>query len=132
MLIDHDKIKGFMDRLIETDNKIMIKRYESHIEQLVQKRELLALRNKHINKIDTSYEGALGTVMDFIGNPCNLWLNGDLEEKQLVLKLAFAKKVPYDKISGFGTASMTLPFKVLTDIGNQKSKVVEEAGFEPT
>ena len=125
-------IDGFMGRLLETDSKAMIKKYEDHIQSLEDKRAQLSILNNERYNIDTSYESSLGTVMDFIKNPYSIWANGDLDEKRLVLKLAFAKRIPYDKNKGFGTASMTLPFTVLGDMGSQKSKMVEEAGFEPT
>ena len=62
--------------------------------------------------------------MKFIQNPCNLWVNGDLEEKRMVLKMVFAKRASYCKNKGFGTASMTLPFKVLSDSELEKYKMV--------
>lgn len=74
--------------------------------------------------IKTDLSSAVGTAIEFISNPLKIWDEGGLEHKKLVLTLVFAKPIKYDKNNGFGTASMTLPFKVLTDIGNQKSKVV--------
>lgn len=61
-----------------------------------------------------------------------MWEKGDLEDKRLVLKLAFAKKLPLDREKGFGTAVTSLPFTVFRDLTPEKMKVVEGVGFEPT
>lgn len=75
---------------------------------------------------------ALGTVLDFAGNPLSMWQNGNLDDKRLVLKLAFAKPITYDKEAGLGTAVTSLPFTVFQGCDGQKGKMVVEVGFEPT
>lgn len=126
------KIAGFMDRLLETEDKDMIRHYEGHIKELNYKYDLISAQAKQSYKIDTSYESAVGTVFDFIGNPYSIWSNGDLEEKRLVMNLTFTKKLIYENRRGFGTVGKALPFTVLEDISKGKSKMVEGVGFEPT
>lgn len=126
------KIEGFMGRLLETDDKDMVKHYECYIKDLKMQREMLSAQSKEVYAVDTSYEGAVGTVFDFIRNPLSIWHNGDLKDKRMVLDMTFATRIPYDKKDGFGTASMSLPFRVLGDIANGKSKMVVGVGFEPT
>lgn len=121
--LDH-KIDGFMGRVLETDDREMIRHYEDHIKKLRMEREVASAQAKEVFAVDTSYESAVGTVFDFIGNPYSLWDNGDLEEKRLVMNLAFAKRLPYDRNSGFGTAGKALLFLVLGDISAGKSKMV--------
>lgn len=126
------KINGFMDRLLETHDKEIIRRYEDHIKKLSKERDFLSAQASQAYMVDSSFEGAVGTVFDFISNPHSLWANGDLEDKRLVMKLAFAKRLPYSKDDGFGTVSKSLPFTVLGNLDAHKGKMVEEAGFEPT
>lgn len=83
-------------------------------------------------QVDTSYDGALGTVLDFLGNPLAIWQNGDLDDKRLVLKLAFAKPFTYGKETGLGTTVKSLPFTVFQGAEGSESKMVVEVGFEPT
>ena len=120
-----------MARSLETDDKSMIQHYEAHVKELSAKRDLLSAQASQVYDVDTSLEGAVGTVFDFIKNPYSLWDNGDLKEKRLVIKLAFAKRLPYAKNVGFGTAGKALPFTILEDITSGKTKMVEGAGFEP-
>ena len=129
--IDH-KIDGFMGRLLDAKDPIIIQVYENHIKALETQRQLLAAQGREMYKIDTSFETALGTIFDFLGNPHGLWANGDFEDKKLVLKLAFAEPMPFDREAGFGTAPTSCPFKVLSNLEGQKREMVEEAGFEPT
>ncbi len=125
------KIDGFMGRLLETDDKEIVRLYENHIKALEQKRQILSSQAAQMFETNTSYEDAVGTVFNFIRNPHGIWVNGDIEDKRLVMKLAFAKRIPYCRNEGLGTAEMTLPFSVLADISNGKYKMVEGAGFEP-
>lgn len=125
------KIQGFMGRLLEVEDRTIISLYENHIKELEVKRQILSAQAKEMHNVDTSIDAALGTIFDFIGKPLSLWNNGDLDDKRLVLKLAFAKQLPYSKENGFGTADLSLPFTVLQVTHSGESKVVEEAGFEP-
>ncbi|NDE90123.1 MAG: hypothetical protein EB059_03155 [Alphaproteobacteria bacterium] len=82
--------------------------------------------------VDTSLEDALGTVFDFLGNPYGIWTSKDLEDKRLVLKLAFAKQLPYSKTEGFGTALTSLPFSIISTLSASEKGMVGDVGFEPT
>ncbi|MAR56065.1 MAG: hypothetical protein CMM93_02685 [Rickettsiales bacterium] len=124
------KIEGFLARLLETESRTMIKHYEDHIENLKRNRTILSEQARQMIEIDTSFETAVGTVFEFIGNPYSLWANGDFEDKRLTLKLAFSQQMPFDKETGFGTAAMSLPFKVMSDLNAQKSGMVEPRRVE--
>ena len=77
--------------------------------------------------MDMSYESAVGTIFDFIGNPLSIWDNGDLEERRLVIKLTFSKRLPYSKKHGFGTDGIALPFLVMGDLSAGKCKMVVDS-----
>ncbi len=109
----------------------MISLYEDHVKKLERKRTMLSEQAKHMLNIDTSFEDSVGTIFDFISNPYSLWANGDFENKRLVLKLAFAQQVTFDRETGFGTAQYSLPFKVMKDLSNGNSAMVEPSGVEP-
>jgi site-specific DNA recombinase len=111
-------------RLLETDDRSIIKIYENQLKELEMHRQLVAAQAAQSYQVDTTFEGALGTVFDFIGNPLSLWESGDLEDKRLVLKLAFAKKIPFDKETGFGTAVTSLPFTVFRGLSTGKERMV--------
>ena len=95
--------------------------------------ELTLMREEAISasQIDTSLEGAVGTVLDFMEKPRRLWDNGTLDDKHLVLRLTFAKKLRWNRERGFGTADLTLPFSVIAGLETSKSGMVEHSGVEP-
>ncbi|MCK5188451.1 MAG: hypothetical protein KAR12_00170, partial [Methylococcales bacterium] len=91
-----------------------------------------ALQQEKIKKLGTSinrldFERLMEHSMKFIENPHGMWVSGDLEDKQLVLKLAFAGSLKYDKKSGYGTLPKPLLYKVLEDSGDTESCMVEMA-----
>ena len=110
----------------------LIKIYENQIKEQEYRRGILAAEVAQCGQVDTSYDGALGTVLDFLGNPLAMWQNGDLDDKRLVLKLAFAKPFTYGKETGLGTTVNSLPFTVFQGSEGSESKMVVEVGFEPT
>lgn len=126
------EIAGFMARLLETSDREIREAYEEHIKTLRRKREMLNAQAIAVREVDTDYASALGTIMDFISSPYNIWVNGDLEDKRLVLKLAFTHRLPYRRNEGFGTAAKSQPFTLIEGLDASKCKVVEGVGFEPT
>lgn len=118
------KITDFMDQLLETEDREIRAVYHEHIRKLKHEAALLSSEAQQMGQVDTSFEGAVGTVFDFIGNPHSLWANGGFEDKRLVLKLAFARKLAYSKDRGFGTGAEALPFSMLAGLSGQKGKMV--------
>ncbi len=49
----------------------------------------------------------------------------------LTLGLAFAEKLPYDRIEGFRTAKTSLSFKVLGQLKEGDSNMARPTGVEP-
>ena len=69
--------------------------------------------------------------MEFLANPWKLWDSGQLRDRQTVLKLVFADKLRYTRESGYRTADLSLPFKMLNDFSAAKSGMVDASGIEP-
>ncbi|WP_323042959.1 hypothetical protein [Gemmobacter sp.] len=68
------------------------------------------------------------TALDFLANPWKLWKSERLEDKQTVLKLAFADRLRYTRKSGFRTADLSMPFKILTQVSGAKSLMAGQEG----
>jgi len=54
-----------------------------------------------------------------------------LEDKQAVLKLAFAGRLAYTRNEGFKTPDVTLTFKVLEGFWGGKNEMARPERFEP-
>ncbi len=72
---------------------------------------------------------ALEVVMKFIGNPHDIWVSGDLDQKRLVQKLVFRKPFVIDPSQAIGTADLSLPFKMLRDISSDKNELAASITF---
>lgn len=66
--------------------------------------------NITLDTFDETYRTALG----FLSNPCKIWDSDSLEDKRLVLKLVFVRRLPYYRNEGFRTALTSCPFTILS------------------
>lgn len=123
-----EEITLLMDKCLRTKDEDLSEMYEGHLKTLKLKKEALKDVTEQLSSVDTSLEDALGTITEFISNPAAMWESGDFEEQRLVLKLAFAERLPFDKDKGFGTAGKSLPFRVLEGLRPVKSKMVVYSG----
>lgn len=128
--IDKD-ISLLMDKYANAKDGELSEMLEDRLKTKKLEKEAVKEASEKLLSVDTSLEEALGTIIDFISNPAAMWKSGDFEEQRLVLKLAFAERLPFDKDKGFGTTGKSLPFKVLEGLRPVKSKMVEGTGFEP-
>ncbi len=70
-------------------------------------------------------------ALEFLGNPQKIWVSEYLNDKQTVLKLAFAGKLAYARNEGFRTVNLSLPFKWLGQNSGGKLEMARPTGFEP-
>ena len=78
-----------------------------------------------------TFEEMFELAMTFLANPWKLWASDRLEDKRTVLKLTFAKRLPYDRKNGFRTPETTIPFNMLGGKNMQKCEMARPKGFEP-
>ena len=129
--IEH-KTGLIMERLLQTDSPALIAAYEDQVQKLeVRKAELKARAQTHTQP-QRGFEQTFRTACGFLANPCVLWDSGNLEDRRLVLKLAFGSRLAFDRKTGFRTAIPTLPFKALAAIRNADYDLVEPKGVEPS
>ena len=128
--IESEKAK-FLTRIVETSVPAVVSAYEDRINQLESER--LAIREKlaAAGKPGRSFDDGLRTALTFLSSPWKLWASGELEDKRTVLKLTFATRLEYERETGFRTASLSLPFKVLSQIFDGGKQLVRPRGIEP-
>ena len=101
--IEH-KSDQIMERLIAADNTTLILAYENQIKKLEERKVALSDQLRQSDRPAGSFQATFRTACAFLANPCNLWASDRLEDKRLVLKLAFGSKLAYDRKEGFRTA----------------------------
>ncbi len=107
------KTEQLMERIVAADSDTLVAAYENQIKKL--EREKLCLSEKMANSGQpmAGFKETYRTAMEFLANPYKLWASERLEDRRLVLRLAFAGKLPYLKNEGYRTAEIALPFKAL-------------------
>ena len=126
------QIDGLLDRIVDADNPNVITAYEKKIAKL--EREKLALEEKRLQSSQTRgrFEELFELALAFFANPSKLWHSGSHLHRKLVLKLTFADHLQYCRYEGFRTPKTTLPFKALGQFREDKNKMAEREGFEPS
>ena len=81
-------------------------------------REKAKLAEKMANqaKPKASFEEQLEPVLTFLANPWKIWETGNVNLRRLVLKLAFADRIQYDRLEGARTPEIAFPFKTLAGL----------------
>jgi len=90
--------------------------YEGHIKKLEQEKLKLKEYGNKTNDQARGFTESFRTALNFIASPCNYWYSGGIEAKRNLLKMAFEEKLVYDLKKGFRTASITLPFRLLSQL----------------
>ena len=108
------QIEKIMDRLLATTNDAMIHRYETKINGLERDKARYTDQITHLDapKTDT-YQAALEPALKIVTNPWKLWEISDIALRRLILKLAFAERLNYDRNTGPRTAKISIPFRAL-------------------
>jgi site-specific DNA recombinase len=124
-------LEQFLDRIVNTNRPIVINSYENQIRKLEEKKVLLNEKVQNCGRPLQSFDETFRTAFGFLSNPYKLWDSDRLEDKRSVLKLVFAKRLPYYRNEGFRTAALSLPFSLLSELKGGKHAMVGPTGFEP-
>lgn len=131
-LADIDKhVEALLERIVESDNPVVVKAYETKIAKLERNKLILAEKAAQTVPPKGRLEEFIEPALHFLGNPWNLYENGSLAFKRTVMRLAFSEPLSYSRENGYRTAEIAFPFKVLQDISTHKSEMVEPRGIEP-
>jgi site-specific DNA recombinase len=121
-----------IDRIVRSDDAELNAAFNEELKKRRATEHLLEEKLTKRSHLDTSFGTALNLVSEVLNHPVKLWEKGTLNEKQLVLKLVFAKKIPYSRETGFGTALTSLPYRIICHPETIKDGNVDPIGIEPT
>ncbi len=132
---DIDKVDKEIDNLVtslsNTSSSIVQKKVEQKIEEYELRRLKLSWQLKDI-EVETEITKVLDLAFEILWNPHYIRINGTVDQRQMLLRLLFSKKIPVDFSTG---TYWTLPFTSLflhsKDILEQDYSHVEMMGFEP-
>ena len=121
--------KAFLSRIPKATNDAVVKDYERRIEELSVEEQIVKenLNKAPVKKI--SFETATEKVFDFLSNPHQEWVNGNIHRKRLLLKIVFTEKIAYIKEIGFETANLSIPLRAFGHFVTSKTRGVEMGGL---
>lgn len=126
------KIEALMDRLVDASDQSLVRAYERKISGLEKEKLILLEKGQSVGQPRGTFVQVFEHALEFLSNPYNLWVSGRLELQKMVLRLAFASPIPYDRQSGFRTPKTTLPFNALGENLMLENKMADTEGFEPS
>ncbi len=125
------QVAQLLERVMDARVPTVIAAYENKIEALEKSKLLICEKLGSQGAPKSTFEKSLERAMEFLSNPWNLWSSGRLEDRRTVLKLVFAKPLYYNKNTGYRTADLSLPFKMLGQNIHGENLMVRSRGLEP-
>ena len=119
------EIAGYLAAIDKCSSPIVLKRIEEQIQVLEAKKVRLGGRITKPKEGDYDFGTALDLVLGFVKNPLAVWQAGDLSRKRLVLRLVFDEPLVYDRETGFGTATFSLPINLACVLELDEMEMVE-------
>ncbi len=123
------KIEQLVDRIVETDNSTIMAAFEKKIAKLEKQKLVLSEKLQNAGKPKHTYEQMFELAMQFLSNPWNLWVSGQIHLRKTVLRLAFSERMAYQRGEGFRTPQVSVPFRFFSDSGCKK-EMVRSGRFE--
>lgn len=132
---DIRKLDGEIDKLLERMVEITVPSalgaFERKIAELEKRKLVLEEKLSGEGLQRHTYEDSFELAIRFLSTPWNIWQNGSLKARRLLLKLVFAEPLPYCREKGFRTPTKSLPFNALEAFSGGKMEVARPGGFEP-
>lgn len=124
------QIEQLLERVVEARTPSVIGAYEDRIAKLEEEKLVVRENMADAKRPKSSFDDTLRTALGFLANPWNQWVSGKLENRRTVLKLAFADRLCYARETGFRTANLSLPFRVLGALGDGENGMARPKRFE--
>ena len=125
------QIDGFLDKIADASSSHATRAYERKIEKLETEKVLAEQKLAQTAQFGTKKTEKIELALSFLTNPKKLWDSGAMDHRRLVLKLAFAERLPYVRNQGYRTPRTTLPFKAFRGDCMGNFKMVPPHGLEP-
>ena len=119
-----------IERLTETTNAKVATALESKIEKLENDKLVLEEKLTQTPKSKAIGKREFELLARFLSNPWNLYKNGSVAIKKIILRAVFIAPLCYDRIDGFRTPQATVIFEFFGNF-SAKCEMAHLRGFEP-
>lgn len=126
------EIVAWSAKIGKTTDEALQAHYETILrDKLTEKGTLLTEpvsdRRYSAEELGTATKMVLGTLKD----PVKMWQNEDGYKRRTIVLMYFDDKLRYDRETGFGTASLASPIKLMQDLAQQEIPDVEMGAVKP-
>ena len=128
------QVDQLLDRIVQADTPSVVAAYEKRISKLERDKLLLEDSVATMGRPKHTPAELFELAIQFLSSPWKIWEKGKFEERRMVLKLAFCKRISYHRERGFTNPEFSLPFRVLGGNSgdfNAIKKMAHPRGFEP-
>tara|TARA_Y100000310_G_scaffold123562_2_gene122315 strand:- start:13517 stop:15046 length:1530 start_codon:yes stop_codon:yes gene_type:complete len=132
------EIKQCIEKIKLSSSTTVLHALEREIEELESKKLRYGESIQEDEMRDYDFDDALNRVFGFLSDPLKRWKEGDLRQKQLVLRMVFDKSLVYDREEGYCTTEkelkITHPMQIccIQELDEMEVKrLVEMPGIEP-
>ncbi len=112
------QIEQLVDRIVDSPSPTAISAYERRIAKLEKEKLIAAEKLRNSGKPKHTFDELFELALNFLSNPWNLWVSGQISLRKTVLRLAFAERMAYRRNEGFRTPQVSEPFMFLGGIIN--------------
>ena len=123
------QIEQLLDRIVEAENPTIIEAYEKRIAKLEKERLIAVEKCRNQGKPKYGFDEMFELALVFLSNPWKLWDSGQIHLRKIVLRLAFAQRMAYQRDKGFRTPQVSVPFRFFDNILG-KSEMARSGRFE--
>jgi DNA invertase Pin-like site-specific DNA recombinase len=120
-----------IDKLLETTHAAVVKAAEQRLTEIDLELAVTQEKIGNCGRPFGDFEENFRTALDFLANPRELWASGLYEHKRALLKLGFSEPLLYHRKEGFRTACKSSPFRLIDDLSNNRTRMVDATGLEP-
>ena len=107
------QIEQLVSRIVEASTPSVISAYEQRIAKLENEKIKVSDRLSRAHQPQHTFEEMFELAFRFLSKPWKLWSSNSLELKRVVLRLAFAERLRFDRREGLRTPETAMPFKAL-------------------
>lgn len=118
-------IQTYLERIRKTHDEDLIATYEEEIKQLKKRKKEsegeLSKRKYTSGEFGTATEKVFNTLKE----PVSMWKSEEYNDKRTILFMYFENQLRYDYKTGFGTAGLAYPIKLINEVSASKNSSVE-------
>ena len=109
-------IDQLVTRIMESSHSTVIRAYEDKLAKLERDKARMIENLPNGRGSKQCFEEKLELSLRFLSSPWKIWESGQIQARRLVLKLAFAGPILYDRNEGARTPEISLPFRMLSGV----------------